>query len=282
MNNTASPKTAGGRPSRYTFQHTLHACYTGYISQAIVNNLAPLLFVIFQQQYGLTFEEVGRLILLNFGTQIIVDVISVKLVDKIGYRAATVAAHVFAAAGLIGLSLFPEIFPSAYSGLSAAVMIYAAGGGMIEVIISPIVDSLPGDEKASAMSLLHSFYCWGQMAVVLISTLFLWIAGEGLWKLLPVAWCIVPAFNTFRFARVPLMPPVPEEKLMQVAAQVGPVSEITAITARSGNLLEFTLKDGTKAVKRWQDRSRAESWTEEMRRVAGKKTRERKKDHAES
>lgn len=216
MNNTASPKTAGGRPSRYTFQHTLHACYTGYISQAIVNNLAPLLFVIFQQQYGLTFEEVGRLILLNFGTQIIVDVISVKLVDKIGYRAATVAAHVFAAAGLIGLSLFPEIFPSAYSGLSAAVMIYAAGGGMIEVIISPIVDSLPGDEKASAMSLLHSFYCWGQMAVVLISTLFLWIAGEGLWKLLPVAWCIVPAFNTFRFARVPLMPPVPEEKLMPV------------------------------------------------------------------
>ena len=192
------------------------------------------------------------------------------------------AAHVFAAAGLIGLSLFPEIFPSAYSGLSAAVMIYAAGGGMIEVIISPIVDSLPGDEKASAMSLLHSFYCWGQMAVVLISTLFRWIAGEGLWKLLPVAWCIVPAFNTFRFARVPLMPPVPEEKLMQVAAQVGPVSEITAITARSGNLLEFTLKDGTKAVKRWQDRSRAESWTEEMRRVAGEKTRERKKDHAKS
>ena len=103
MNNTASPKTAGGRPSRYTFKHTLHACYTGYISQAIVNNLAPLLFVIFQQQYGLTFEEVGRLILLNFGTQIIVDVISVKLVDKIGCRAATVAAHVFAAAGLIGL-----------------------------------------------------------------------------------------------------------------------------------------------------------------------------------
>ena len=114
MNNTASPKTAGGRPSRYTFKHTLHACYTGYISQAIVNNLAPLLFVIFQQQYGLTFEEVGRLILLNFGTQIIVDVISVKLVDKIGCRAATVAAHVFAAAGLIGLSLFPEIFPSAF------------------------------------------------------------------------------------------------------------------------------------------------------------------------
>ncbi len=210
------PQAVPAKNSRYTFKHTLYACYIGYITQAVVNNLAPLLFVIFQTQYALTFEQVGRLILINFGTQIIVDLISVKLVDKIGFRIPVVAAHILSAIGLIGLSLFPEIFPSAYAGLVMAVIIYAAGGGLIEVVVSPLVDSLPGDEKASAMSLLHSFYCWGQTAVVLFSTLFLWAFGESLWHFLPIIWCVIPIFNTFLFLKAPIGPSVPEEELMPV------------------------------------------------------------------
>lgn len=169
-----------------TYKHTLYACYTGYITQAIVNNLAPLLFIIFQTQYGLNFEMVGRLILINFGTQIVADFLAVKVVDKIGYRASAVLAHIFSTAGLVLLGVLPQICPSPYAGLIIAVVIYALGGGLLEVLVSPIVESLPGDEKASAMSLLHSFYCWGQMGVVLISTLFLTFLGTDIWMWLPI------------------------------------------------------------------------------------------------
>lgn len=199
-----------------TYKHTLYACYTGYITQAIVNNLAPLLFIVFQTQYGLNFEMVGRLILINFGTQILADFLAVKVVDKIGYRASAVLAHIFSTVGLVLLGVLPQICPSPYAGLIIAVVIYALGGGLLEVLVSPIVESLPGDEKASAMSLLHSFYCWGQMGVVLISTLFLTFLGTDIWMWLPIGWAVVPFLNLFFFAKVPLMPPVPEEKLMSV------------------------------------------------------------------
>lgn len=141
----------------HTYKHTLHACYLGFITQAIVNNLAPILFVIFRDEFGISFEMIGRLILINFGTQIAADFLTLKFADKIGYRKAAVTAHIFCATGLISLGVLPQLFPSPYIGLVIAVMIYAMGGGIIEVLISPIVDSLPGEEKASAMSLLHSF-----------------------------------------------------------------------------------------------------------------------------
>ncbi len=199
-----------------TYKNTLHACYLGYISQAIVNNLAPLLFIIFQTQYNISFEMIGRLILINFGTQLIVDALAVRFVDKIGYRISVVTAHFFCTVGLVGLGTLPGLFSTPYIGLVMAVVLYAIGGGLIEVLVSPIVDSIPGDAKASAMSLLHSFYCWGQVAVVLISTLFIKIAGEGFWYILPIIWAIVPAYNFFKFTGVPLVPAIPEHERVPV------------------------------------------------------------------
>jgi len=194
----------------YTYRDTLHACYLGYITQAIVNNLAPLLFVIFQEQYHLTYEMVGRLILINFTTQIIADILAARYSDRIGYRSAVLIAHLCCAVGLICLSLLPWLLPSSYLGLAIAVVIYATGGGIIEVLVSPIVEALPSDAKASAMSLLHSFYCWGQVGVVLITTLLLKIIGSHRWYLLPCLWAIVPLINLYNFSHVPLLSPVPE------------------------------------------------------------------------
>lgn len=199
---------------KLTYRHTLHACYRGYITQAIVNNLAPLLFILFQSTYGLSFEKVGRLILINFGVQIVADLFSVKYVDKVGYRKAAVLAHVFCAAGLILLAVLPNVLPSPYLGLILAVIVYALGGGLLEVLVSPIVNALPGDEKESAMSLLHSFYCWGQVGVVLITTLLLQAFGSSFWPVLPVLWALLPLYNLFTFLKIPLAPPVPEKELM--------------------------------------------------------------------
>lgn len=197
---------------KYTFKHTLTACYTGYITQAVVVNLAPLLFIVFREQYNISYEMLGRLILLNFGTQIVADILMLKFVDRIGHRRAAVAAHALCAVGLACLGLLPKLLPSPYAGLMIAAVIYAAGGGIIEVLVSPIVDSLPGDAKASAMSLLHSFYCWGQMGVVIITTLLLQVMGTKLWFILPMLWALVPLYNLFWFLKVPLMPPVPHHE----------------------------------------------------------------------
>jgi fucose permease len=202
----------------FTYKDTLIACYLGYITQAIVNNLAPLLFIIFQDQFAISFEQIGRLILINFGTQIAADILTLRYADRIGHRRVLVTAHVMSAAGLIGLAIFPHIFPSPYMGLVAAVVIYAIGGGIIEVMVSPVVESLPGDAKASAMSLLHSFYCWGQMGVVLITTLLIWAMGGELWFLLPVLWAAVPLYNLVRFLKVPLMPLPPHEEKMSIGS----------------------------------------------------------------
>lgn len=192
------------------YKKTLHACYVGYITQAIVNNLAPLLFVIFQQQFQVSFEEIGRLSFINFGTQLLTDLFCIKFVDKMGYRRAAVLAHICCALGLVLLPVLPSVLPAPYLGLVIAVMVYAVGGGMLEVLVSPIVEAIPGDAKASSMSLLHAFYCWGQVLVVLGTTLLLeWIGGD-YWRLLPLLWALVPVFNLFRFLKVPLAPIIPE------------------------------------------------------------------------
>ncbi len=201
---------------KLTYKSTLHACYFGYITQAIINNLTPLLFIIFQNSYHISFEMLGRLILLNFGTQLIVDALAVKYVDRIGYRKSIVMAHFFSAAGLIALGTLPVLLPSPYTGLSIAVVIYAIGGGLIEVLVSPIVDSLPGEAKASAMSLLHSFYSWGQVAVVAITTLLLSVIGHGIWYILPIVWASIPIYNMFRFIKVPLVPGIPEHEKIPI------------------------------------------------------------------
>lgn len=189
-------------PKRW--RHTQYASYLGYITQAIVNNLAPLLFLIFQDVFQIPLESITLLVTVNFCVQLFVDLISARFVDKIGYRPCIVAAHVFAAAGLVGLGLFPRIFPEPFFGLLVAVFLYAIGGGLIEVLVSPIVEACPTENKAGVMSLLHSFYCWGSVGVILLSTLFLWLFGKGSWSALAVLWALLPLCNGFFFAKVPI------------------------------------------------------------------------------
>lgn len=189
---------------RKNYRHTIYASYIGYITQAIVNNLAPLLFLIFRDEFSLPLSKITFIVTLNFGIQLTVDFLAAKFVDKIGYRICVVSAHVFAAVGLVGMAVFPMIFPDAYAGLLVAVVCYAIGGGLIEVLISPIVEACPTDNKASVMSLLHSFYCWGTVAVVALSTLHLFAFGKENWKTLAILWALVPLFNMLYFSQVPL------------------------------------------------------------------------------
>lgn len=188
------------------FRHTVRACYAGYITQAAVNNFAPLLFLTFQREYGIPLTQIGMLITINFFTQLMTDLLSAKFADRIGYRKCAVGAHIFAAVGLLGLGIFPEIFPTPFMGLTAAVILYAVGGGLIEVLVSPIVEACPGDAKSGAMSLLHSFYCWGQVLTVLVSTLFFRIFGidDRIW--LALIWAVIPALNAVYFCFVPINP----------------------------------------------------------------------------
>lgn len=194
------------------FKSTVFACYRGYITQGIVNNLSPLFFVLFQNKFGISYLLISALILCNFVTQVITDMLSVKYVDRIGYRKSAVIAHALAFLGLVMQGTLPNVLPAPYVGLVLATIVNGVGGGLIEVIISPIVDSCPGDAKASAMSLLHSFYCWGQVGVVLITTLLLRLIGEDVWFIIPILWSLLPLYNLFRFLKVPLMPTVPEEE----------------------------------------------------------------------
>ena len=155
----------------------MYACFAGYIVQAIVNNFVPLLFLTFEKTYQVPLSQITMLITFNFGIQLLIELLAARFVDRIGYRVSIVLAHIFSAAGLIGLVILPNLYSSAFIGLLISVVIYAIGGGLIEVLISPIVESCPGDQKEKAMSLLHSFYCWGHVGVVLISTIFFWVFG---------------------------------------------------------------------------------------------------------
>ncbi|MBQ9198090.1 MAG: MFS transporter [Clostridia bacterium] len=187
----------------FTYSHTIYASYLGYITQAIVNNFAPLLFLTFGREFGLTLSQITLITTLNFAVQLIVDLLSTKFVDRIGYRVSVVAAHLFAAAGLVMLAVLPGVL-GAYPGILAAVVFYAVGGGLIEVLISPIVEACPTEKKEAAMSLLHSFYCWGHLAVILLSTLFFTAFGIGSWRVLAVLWALLPLFNSLFFSRVPI------------------------------------------------------------------------------
>lgn len=197
---------------KLSYKHTTIACYLGMISQAIVNNLAPLLFIIFKDEFRVSDEQLGRLILFNFGTQIVADILATRFADRMGYRLTARLAEAFCAVGLILMGILPRVVPNPYTGLCVAAVLYALGGGLIEVVISPIIESLPGEAKDKAMSLAHSFYCWGQMAVVIFTTLALTLFGRAAWAYLPLAWAMIPIGNFLLFRWVPLMPTVPEEK----------------------------------------------------------------------
>ncbi len=203
------------------YNHTLRASYIGYISQAIVNNFAPLLFLTFQKTYGISLDKITLLVTMNFAVQLLVDFLAAGFVDRIGYRKAIVLAHLLCAGGVAGLGILPELTADPYLGFLGAVLLYAAGGGLIEVMISPIVEACPTERKEAAMSLLHSFYCWGHVLVVVASTVFFRVAGIGNWRILAFIWALVPFFNCFYFARVPIRSMTGEDRGMSMRQLAG-------------------------------------------------------------
>lgn len=186
------------------YKKTMYACFAGYIVQAIVNNFLPLLFVTFAGAYSIPLSKITFLITINFMIQLCIDLASTVLIDKIGYRTSAILSHVFAALGLVMLTVLPDLLPDPYIGMIAAVAVYAVGGGLLEVVISPIIEACPTDNKERTMSLLHSFYCWGHVGVVLISTAFFALFGTENWKVMALLWTIVPAVNLVVFATAPI------------------------------------------------------------------------------
>ncbi len=186
------------------YKKTLTACYLGFITQAIAANFAPLLFLTFHQSYGIPFGKIALISTAFYFTQLVVDVFCAKYVDKIGYRVSAVASEITSAAGLIGLAFLPEFLPDPFAGIIICTVVYAVGSGLIEVLGSPIVEACPFDNKDAVMSLLHSFYCWGSVGVILLSTLFFAIFGVEHWRWLSCIWAIAPLYNIYNFASCPI------------------------------------------------------------------------------
>lgn len=186
------------------YQKTLIACYLGFITQAITANFAPLLFLTFHRTYQISLGRIAFISTAFFFTQLLVDLFCAKYVDRIGYRRSVIASEVFSASGLIGLAFLPSLLPDPYVGILISVIIYAMGSGLIEVLVSPIVEACPFDNKDSVMSLLHSFYCWGSVGVILLSTIFFAIFGIENWRILACIWALIPLYNTFNFISCPI------------------------------------------------------------------------------
>ena len=186
------------------YKITVNACFLAYIVQAIVNNFAPLLFVTFQNEFDIPLSKITVLVTVNFLIQLFVDLVSAKFIDKIGYKPSMIIAHFLCAFGLMGLTFLPGILSNSFVGLLLAVMIYAVGGGLLEVLVSPVVEACPTDNKEKAMSLLHSFYCWGSVGVILLSTAFLAVFDMERWPILACIWAVLPLYNTFNFLSCPI------------------------------------------------------------------------------
>lgn len=201
---------------RFTYKHTIFACFLGYIVQAVINNFAPLLFLTFQSSYGIPLSQITVLIGFNFIVQLIVDAASAGFAERLGYRRSMLLAHGLSIAGLAAMGVLPEILPSPFVGLLIAVFLYAIGGGLLEVLVSPIVEACPTDNKERMMSVLHSFYCWGVVAVIVLSTLFFTAFGIENWRALAILWALVPLADGIMFALVPIDTPVPEGEGMSL------------------------------------------------------------------
>ncbi len=199
---------------RIGYRATFYTACAGYVVQAIVNLLPPLLFIIYETEFGLTQLQITSIISLNFIIQLTVDLASAKFVDKIGYRTAAIVSQCFAAVGLVCMGTLPYLFGNTYAGIITSTVLCAVGGGLLEVIISPIVEALPTEGKpAGAMSLLHAAYCWGCVAMIALSTIYLSTLGRGVWRWLPILWALVPVADLVLFTRVPLCPLVGEEQI---------------------------------------------------------------------
>lgn len=195
---------------KINYKKTIYASFIGFITQAIVNNFAPPLFLTFTKNYHISLSGITMVTTVNFAVQLITDFLAIGFVDKIGYKWSAVLAHVLAGVGLISMAVLPDFTPHPLGGILSAVIIYAVGGGLLEVIMSPIVEACPTDNKEKAMSMLHSFYSWGQVGVILISTLFFFMAGISNWKIMAIVWAVIPLCNAVFFAIVPVPPMVQE------------------------------------------------------------------------
>jgi fucose permease len=199
------------------YRSTIRACYLGNFIGALTCNLAPLLYVTFMHEFGITFEQAGRLTLLNFFTQIVADLAFSRPVDKWGVRPFITLGHFLAFVGFILLASAPKLFPAnPYVGLMVATVIYSIGGGLFELLLSAIVQAIPNDSKEKAMSLLHSFYAWGFIVVVVGTTLMIKVLGRSNWPILVLIWSVFPLINFFNFLRVPLAPAISEEKRTKI------------------------------------------------------------------
>lgn len=203
------------------YNKTIRACFTSYIVQAIINNFVPLLFLTFEKEYGISLSKIALLVTFNFGIQLLVDLLSAGVIDLVGYRISMITALALCAMGLISLALLPGLFSNPWIGLLLAVMIYGAGGGLLEVLVSPVVEACPTDNKEKAMSMLHSFYCWGHVGVVLISTIFFVLLGVENWKMLALLWAVVPLVNMIAFFKVPIAPLVKENEGIPFRTLIG-------------------------------------------------------------
>lgn len=198
--------------NRYTF--TKITCYIGLIVQAIINNFLPILFVALQDIYSLSYEKLARLILVNFGTQIVTDLCAPKILKILGYRKASCVSQLLAGTGLLMLGILPGILPDhSYGAISISVVVYAVGSGLMEVMLSPMVEMLPSDNKSGSMAILHSFYCWGQAFTIIATTIMINITGFLNWYIIPVIWAVIPFLNAFSFLKVPIVEPSPDKKL---------------------------------------------------------------------
>ena len=198
------------------YNKTKIACYLGFITQAIAANFAPLLFLKFHKDYSISLGNIALISTVYFFTQLLIDLFCAKFVDRIGYRVSIVASEVLSAAGLIGLAFLPDIMPNAFAGILISVTVYAMGCGLIEVLASPIIEACPFENKEATMSLLHSFYCWGSVGTIAISTLFFKVFGMDSWRWLTILWALVPAVNIYNFVTCPIVPIVEEGKGMGI------------------------------------------------------------------
>lgn len=188
----------------FTFKHTKLACFGGYMTSAIASNFPPILFIIFQNELGLSIGSLGALISLNFGVQMITDIVGANYVDKIGYRICAVAANLLVAFGVIFMGLLPLCMSAKFTALTIATVTYAIGSGLLEVLVSPIMEAIPSDKKSANMSFLHSFYCWGQFISILITTLFVAFSGGRDWWILCLFWSLIPFATALLFSKVPI------------------------------------------------------------------------------
>ena len=198
------------------YKKTLAACYLGFVTQAISANFAPLLFLTFKNTYGITLEKIAMIPLVFYLTQLLIDLAATRFADKIGYRTCVVASQVLSSAGLVLTAILPEVLPVPFIGILISVVLYAVGSGLIEVLVSPIVEACPFENKDGMMSLLHSFYCWGAMGVILGSTLFFAVFGVENWRILTFIWALVPLYNTFNFINCPIERLVEDGKSMSI------------------------------------------------------------------